>query len=143
MRNDLNIIARHVEVERFRYVEPVHTHRGTLWQMSSHITGFVGKGWQERIGDILWGLLPAGSISGAPKARTCEIIRKVEMEKRGYYTGICGLFDGVTFHSGVMIRYIEHHRDGYRYRSGGGITINSMMTNEYDEMIAKIYLPLK
>jgi para-aminobenzoate synthetase component 1 len=89
----------------------------------------------------LFELLPAGSISGAPKEKTVEIIKQTETYKRGYYTGICGIFDGQNLDSGVMIRFIEKQGSQYYFKSGGGITVNSIAEEEYHEMIQKVYLP--
>ena len=86
-------------------------------------------------------LLPAGSVSGAPKKKTTEIIASAEGTPRGYYTGIAGLFDGRDLNSGVLIRFIEKRDNGYFYRSGGGITSFSEPLSEYNEMIDKIYVP--
>lgn len=143
MRNDLHGIATQVLVPQFKYIQSVVTHRGPLYQMSSHITGQLGKDWKMRLGDLLYHLLPAGSISGAPKTKTCAIIRQAENEPRGYYTGVFGVFDGLQLHSAVMIRYIEITSTGYRYRSGGGITVNSQFEKEYQELCDKVYLPIE
>ncbi|MEJ0057132.1 MAG: chorismate-binding protein [Bacteroidota bacterium] len=81
-------------------------------------------------------------MSGAPKASTLEIIRDAEGEKRGYYTGVCGYFDGTTLDSTVMIRFIEKVDGSLYYRSGGGITAKSLLVKEYQEAIEKIYVPV-
>jgi para-aminobenzoate synthetase component 1 len=86
-------------------------------------------------------LLPAGSISGAPKEKTREIIRNAEKEARGFYTGIAGIYDGETLDSCVMIRYVEKQGEKTFYRSGGGITFQSEEGSEYNELIDKIYVP--
>ena len=83
-----------------------------------------------------------GSISGAPKKKTVEIIKSVEREERGYYTGIAGIFDGKDLDSCVMIRFIEKNNNSFRYRSGCGITFLSELTSEYQEMIDKVYVPI-
>ena len=95
----------------------------------------------SRIGNIIFELLPAGSISGAPKPSTLDIIKRAEGQKRGFYTGVFGYFDGETLDSAVMIRFIEKQKDGFYFRSGGGITINSDMRSEYQEVLEKVYLP--
>jgi para-aminobenzoate synthetase component 1 len=141
IRNDLSMVAKHVKVENFRYIEKLKTSHGDLLQVSSKITGLVGSGYKERIGEILFSLLPAGSISGAPKKKTVEIILETECYDRGYYTGIFGYFDGQKLDSGVMIRFIEKTSKGLIYKSGGGITSFSRMENEYCEMIDKVYVP--
>jgi len=87
-------------------------------------------------------LLPAGSVSGAPKPKTLEIIKEVETEERGYYAGVFGYYNGKELDSGVMIRFIEKKEDKYFYRSGGGITTQSVVELEYQEVIDKVYVPV-
>ena len=65
-----------------------------------------------------------------------------EGEQRGYYTGVFGYFDGKQLDSGVMIRFIEKTGEKYYYRSGGGITTQSIAEKEYQELIDKVYVPL-
>lgn len=110
-----------------------------MGQVSSEITGKLGADYKSKLGDILFSLLPAGSISGAPKKKTVEIIRHAEGEERGYYTGVCGYFDGESLDSCVLIRYLDEQG---RYRSGGGITFLSQLEEEYQEMIDKVYVPI-
>ena len=142
IRNDLNMVADNVKVTRFRYIDRLKTHKGELLQMSSEINGMLSSNYHDNIGTILLKLLPAGSISGAPKKKTIEIINNSEHYNRGYYTGVLGIFDGTNLDSGVMIRYIEQTPDGLIYKSGGGITANSNCDEEYQELIDKIYVPL-
>lgn len=142
IRNDLSRVARDVKVDRFRYVDHIKTNEKNLLQVSSKISGRLPNDYTSHIGDIMFELLPAGSISGAPKKKTLEIIQEAEGEKRGYYTGICGHFDGKNLDSGVMIRFIESRDGAFFYRSGCGITSMSDMDVEYQEMIDKVYLPI-
>ncbi|NOY49202.1 MAG: aminodeoxychorismate synthase component I [Chlorobi bacterium] len=142
IRNDLSIVSKNVRVERFRYLEKIKTNRGNLLQMSSKVSGDLTVGWQENLGGILMRLLPAGSISGAPKKKTIEIIKKTEKYDRGYYTGVFGIFDGENIDSGVMIRFVEKTDSGLIYKSGGGITARSDPEEEYDELLQKVYVPL-
>lgn len=141
IRNDLSMVAREVEVEKFRYVEKLKTSNGGLLQVSSRITGRLDKDYNKKIGNIIFTLLPAGSVTGAPKKKTVEIIRRSENYHRGYYTGIFGYFDGDNLDSGVMIRFIEKTPGGMVYKSGGGITSFSRMESEYKEMTDKVYVP--
>lgn len=141
IRNDLSMVAKDVEVTRYRFIDRVKTHKNELLQVSSEIRGRLEADWRSRLGEILLQLLPAGSISGAPKKKTTEIIAQAEGEKRGYFTGIFGIFDGTSLDSGVMIRYIERTNDGLQFRSGGGITGHSEAHKEYNEMIEKVYVP--
>jgi para-aminobenzoate synthetase component 1 len=142
LRNDLSMVATEVNVKRFRYVEEIHTSDGGLLQVSSEIEGRVMADYRDRLGDLLTSILPAGSICGAPKPETLKVIREAEQVDRGYYTGVCGYFDGSVFDSGVMIRYIEKRDEGFFFRSGGGITTQSEAAKEYQETLDKIYVPL-
>ncbi len=141
LRNDLSRVATQVTVKEFRYLELVTTSQEDLWQVSSKITGKLDRDHWSNLGTILQDLLPAGSISGAPKKRTMEIIEQAENYDRGYFTGIFGLFDGSTFDSGVLIRFVEQTASGLKFKSGGGITVNSDVRKEYNEMISKVYVP--
>jgi len=110
--------------------------------VSSEVAGDLDINWNEKIGSILFKLLPAGSITGAPKKKTMEIIAEAEIDPRGYYTGVAGIFDGTTLESAVMIRFVENREGQLFYHSGGGITVNSKCEHEYQEMIEKVYVPV-
>lgn len=141
MRNDLNRVAGEVEVKRFRYFEEIVTHSGSILQTSSEISGRLPARLVGRYGDILLPLLPAGSITGAPKPATVSLIDSAETSPRGWYTGVFGHFDGRRMVSAVMIRCLQRDTDGRLYfHSGGGITVNSDCTEEYSELLTKIYL---
>ncbi len=142
IRNDLSIVSKNVRVEEFRYIDTITTNRGNLLQMSSKITGDLPNNWQSNIGNILMSMLPEGSISGAPKKKTLEIIKEAEAYERGYYTGVFGIFDGKNIDSGVMIRFVEKTDSGLIYKSGGGITSKSNVEEEYDELVQKVYIPI-
>ncbi len=141
LRNDLSIVAKNVRVEEFRYITQIEAGDKKLLQVSSHISGELDRSWHVRLGSILKSLLPAGSISGTPKKSTLKIIKDIEGYDRGYFSGIFGVFDGSSFNSGVMIRFIEKTDGGYVYKSGGGITLDSDAKLEYNELLDKIYLP--
>ncbi len=141
IRNDLSMVAQRVWVERYRYLDQIQTHGKTLLQVSSEVAGLLPESFDGSYGDLLMKLLPAGSISGAPKPSTVQIIREAEGYDRGYYTGIMGYFDGSTFESAVMIRYIENQNGQLVFKSGGGITARSQAPAEYQELIDKVYLP--
>ncbi len=141
IRNDLSMVADKVWVERYRYLDRVPTHQSTLLQVSSEVAGLLPADFNGAYGDLLVKLLPAGSISGAPKPATLKIIQEAEGYDRGYYTGIAGCFDGENFESAVLIRYIEQQADGLVFKSGGGITARSSAAAEYQELIDKVYLP--
>lgn len=143
MRNDLAIVGQNVQVKRFRYLEKIFTERGAIWQTSSEICADLKENWQANIGTILSQLLPAGSISGAPKEKTIATIQQAELTPRGYYTGVFGIFNGESLESAVAIRFISQQNGRYYFHSGGGITIQSQAEQEYQELLEKIYVPLK
>ena len=142
IRNDLSLVADNVVVEKFRYLSHIQTNQKNLWQVSSEISGDLPKNYAQKIGDILFALLPAGSISGAPKKKTLEIIQETENYERGYYTGVFGIFDGKNLDSCVLIRFVENQNGQLIYKSGGGITFMSEVEKEYDEMLKKVYVPI-
>lgn len=107
IRNDLNRVAERVDVRRFRYIDRLRVSRGEILQVSSEVTGRLTGDYYSRLGEVVFGMLPAGSISGAPKPSTLRIIARAEGERRGFYTGVFGYFDGKRLDSAVMIRYIE------------------------------------
>lgn len=144
LRNDLSLIAEDVSVSRFRYIDKIETHARSILQVSSEIRGNLPSDYFSQLGDIIFKLLPAGSISGAPKKATVDLIREAEKENRGYYTGVFGYFDGDVLDTAVLIRFIEQDSNGQMYfRSGGGITAYSDCRSEYNEVLNKIYLPFK
>ncbi len=142
IRNDLSIIAKNVKVDKFRYIDKITSTNKNLLQMSSQISGILPHNYYENFGQIITSLLPAGSISGAPKKKTVEIINQAETHNRGFYTGIAGIFDGNDFDSCVIIRYIEQKNNKKYYKSGGGITTKSDVQKEYQELLDKIYIPV-
>jgi len=141
LRNDLGIVAKNIQVEKFRYVEHLQTGYKELLQVSSKITAQLPNDWRKNFDKILTALLPAGSITGTPKRSTVNIIEEVEAHKRDFFTGVFGYFDGENFDSAVMIRFIENNHGNLIYKSGGGITIDSDSEDEYQEMLDKIYIP--
>lgn len=142
LRNDLSRVASNVKVEKFRYIDEIKTSDKCLLQVSSEISGELPPDYTKKIGSIIFELLPAGSISGAPKQKTLEIISEAETYERGYYTGITGYFDGENLDSCVLIRFVEKNNDQLIYKSGGGITTQSIAREEYQELIDKIYVPV-
>jgi para-aminobenzoate synthetase component I len=142
IRNDLAKVSTGVSVTRFRYIDRIHTNRVDLLQMSSEISGNLPDGYKQRLGELLFELLPAGSVTGAPKEKTVKIIRETETYDRGFYTGIFGGFNGISFTSAVSIRFIENTDGGLVFKSGGGITALSDARSEYEELLNKVYVPV-
>ena len=145
IRNDLSRVAEDVRVDKYRYIDVLHTNKGDILQTSSEISGRLPEDYRNHLGEILAAQLPAGSITGAPKAKTMQIIHEAEGYDRGFYTGIMGIYDQGELNSAVMIRFIEEEEedeDRKYFKAGGGITSKSDCRKEYEEVIQKIYLPL-
>ncbi|MBB5334292.1 para-aminobenzoate synthetase component 1 [Chryseobacterium koreense] len=142
LRNDLSMVADEVKVNDFQRIDFIETKQKNLYAMSSEISGKLKPEFQHKIGSIMKTILPAGSILGAPKPKTLEIILEAENYDRGFYCGVCGWFDGKNLDSCVMIRFIEKENGKLFFKSGGGITHLSKLADEYQEMINKIYVPI-
>ena len=142
LRNDLSQVADDVKLDHFQRIDFLKTQQKNLYAMSSDISGRLKPEFQNKIGSIMKTLLPAGSILGAPKPKTLEIILKAENYDRGFYTGVSGWFDGQSLDSCVMIRFIEKENGKLFFKSGGGITHLSKFADEYTEMQNKIYVPI-
>ena len=155
IRNDLSRVAENVRVDKYRYIDVLHTNKGDILQTSSEISGRLPEDYPHHLGEILDAQLPAGSITGAPKDKTMQIIQEAEGYDRGFYTGIMGIYDQGELNSAVMIRFVEEEaspsktekgknpevsRELY-FKAGGGITSKSDCRKEYEEVIQKIYLP--
>ncbi len=145
IRNDLSIVAERVRVKKWRFLTEIQRHDGQrLLQVSSQIEGRLLPFSTKNMGKTLFSMLPAGSISGAPKRKTIEIIRAAEPFERGFFTGVAGVFTGrgLEMRSAVLIRFIEKKADGQLvFRSGGGLTHLAEAEKEWLEMQQKIYLP--
>ena len=157
IRNDLSRVAENVRVDKYRYIDVLHTNKGDILQTSSEISGRLPEDYPHHLGEILDVQLPAGSITGAPKDKTMQIIQEAEGYDRGFYTGIMGIYDQGELNSAVMIRFVEEEaspsktekgknsevsRELY-FKAGGGITSKSDCRKEYEEVIQKIYLPIQ
>lgn len=141
IRNDLTMVANNVHVMRYRFISMVKRNQVPLFQVSSEITGELQSDWRKNLGSIFATILPAGSVTGAPKKRTGEIIQEAELYDRDWYTGVFGYFNGSELDSAVSIRFIKQVDNKLVYLSGGGITINSDVHREYAELKEKIYVP--
>lgn len=141
--NDLSLVSDKVWVERYRYTDLLHTNRGNIIQTSSEVRGQLPANWHLKVGEILFSQLPAGSITGAPKAETVRIIAKAEGYDRGFYTGVMGWCDGNRLDSSVMIRFINQVDGQYYFKAGGGVTARSQWEKEYNEVQQKTYVPIR
>lgn len=108
----------------------------TVWQQVSSISGETGAG----LGEIFSALFPCASIIGAPKARTMELIRELETEARGIYTGAIGLVKpGRRARFSVAIRTltIDKRNNNANYGVGCGIVWDSDPSEEWHESLTK------
>jgi para-aminobenzoate synthetase component I len=136
LRNDLGRVCQFGSVrtpDLFR----LEAH-GPVWQMVSTVTGEL----RENLGpvDALRACWPGGSMTGAPKIRSMEIIEKLEPVRRGPYAGSIGYFNlSGTMDLSIVIRtaMIDHARDRVLVQVGGGIVADSQPELELEETYAK------
>ena len=135
IRNDLGRICRYGSItapELFNLEK-----YETLFQMVSMVSGKLKK--KTKVRDILQNIFPCGSITGAPKIRTMEIINEIEKEERGIYTGSIGLVTPKEIKMNVAIRTIainKSTREGVM-GLGSGIVWDSDPQKEYEEVLLK------
>ncbi|MGH8780579.1 aminodeoxychorismate synthase component I [Paraburkholderia sp.] len=143
LRNDLSRVAQigSVSVPALFSVEPY----GSVWQMTSTVTAALRP--RTSFGDVLRALFPCGSITGAPKHRTMQLIDALETTPRGLYTGMIGWLDAPTeegvcgdFCLSVAIRTLTldapGRAEGERRGTlgvGAGIVLDSVAADEYAE----------
>jgi len=133
-RNDLGKVCRFgsVEVERYMDVQRF----SHVMHIGSEVVGTIreDKGGIDAIGAVL----PAGTLSGAPKIRACEIIHELEQNKRGIYGGAIGYLDFTGNMDTCIAIRIAYKKNGKVFvRSGGGIVADSVPEMEYQESCNK------
>jgi para-aminobenzoate synthetase/4-amino-4-deoxychorismate lyase len=143
LRNDLGRIATFgsVNVESLLVAERYET----VWQLTSDIAGRVDP--SVRLYDVFSALFPSGSVTGAPKVRTMEIIADLEASPRGVYCGAVGYIeptaDGQTraeFNVAIRTVTIDAEEGLARYGVGGAVTWDSSPEGEYEEARLKAQL---
>ncbi|MFC7503184.1 anthranilate synthase component I family protein, partial [Nocardioides sp. GCM10030258] len=130
LRNDLAMVCDvgSVEVPTLMEVESYSSVHQLVSTVRGHLRDDV-----TTVG-ALRSLFPAGSMTGAPKLRTMEIIEEVEATPRGAYSGAFGWISGDgRADLGVIIRTLVTAGDDYVLGTGGGITVASEVEDEYDE----------
>ena len=134
LRNDMNRLSEvgSEHVERLCQVEQY----STVWQMTSTIKSQVRP--DVDLVEVFRSLFPCGSITGAPKIATMEIIKNLEPQARGVYCGTIGILlpNGRRIFN-VAIRTIQLHKGQAIYGVGGGITWDSTWESEYREVHQK------
>ena len=136
LRNDLGKVSipGSVEVSSLFDVERFET----VWQMTSTVTSTLQP--NTSLVELMLALFPCGSITGAPKIRTMEIIKKLEPQPRGIYTGTIGLLQpggDCVFNVAIRTVVVDAESGEATFGVGGGITIDSTAEGEYDECLVK------
>ena len=133
-RNDIGKISRIASVEVVKYMEIERFSH--VMHIGSTVTGTLRE--DKDAVDAVDAILPAGTLSGAPKLRACEIINELEDNKRGIYGGAIGYLDFTgNLDTCIAIR-LAFAKNGKVYvRSGAGIVADSVPEKEYEECINK------
>ena len=132
-----NDLAKVVKAPSLTVSDPLRcTELATVFQLSSIIEGKLQE--HKTAWDVLLALFPGGSITGAPKTRTIELIQSFEQTPRGIFTGSIGYLsvDGAADFN-IAIRTIDYQNDTYTIGAGGAITIESDPEDEYQETLTK------
>lgn len=129
-RNDLGRISEYGSVEVTKY-QMIHKY-SKIMHLCSQVEGNIKEEYDGL--DALSAVLPAGTLSGAPKIRACEIIEELEKEPRGIYGGALGYLDFTgNLDTCIAIR-MAVKKDGKVYvQAGGGIVADSIPEMEYEE----------
>src|SRR5690349_3707528 len=136
LRNDLGkvAIAGGVRVSSLFDLEQFET----VWQMTSTVEATLREG--TSLAQLMGALFPCGSVTGAPKIRTMQIIRELERFPRGPYTGTIGLLrpgGDCTFNVAIRTVVLDTETNIATCSVGGGITIDSTAAEEYEECLIK------
>ncbi|MBT0893793.1 aminodeoxychorismate synthase component I [Geobacter hydrogenophilus] len=136
LRNDLGMVAKtgSVQVDNLFAVETLET----VHQMTSTITARMREG--VDLPELFRALFPCGSVTGAPKKRSMEIIRELEDTPRGVYTGCIGHVSPggeMTFSVAIRTAVIDTEAGRGELGIGSGVTIGSQAGDEYRECLAK------
>jgi para-aminobenzoate synthetase/4-amino-4-deoxychorismate lyase len=110
----------------------------TVWQMTSTVESTLRDG--TSLVDLMRALFPCGSITGAPKIRTMQIIRELERFPRGAYTGAIGLLKpggDCVFNVAIRTVVIDTETGVATFGVGGGVVIDSTAEREYEECLVK------
>ena len=129
-RNDIGKISRlgSVKVEKYLTVERY----SCVMHLGSTVTGTIADG-KDAL-DAVDAILPAGTLSGAPKFRACQIIQELEQSKRGIYGGAIGYVDFTgNLDVCIAIRLVYKKKDEICIRSGAGIVADSVSEKEFEE----------
>ncbi len=139
-RNDLGKISKFgtVQVEKLHSIE----HYSHVMHIGSTIRGEITDDHDAL--DAIEAVLPAGTLSGAPKIRACQLIEAFENNKRGIYGGAIGYIDFTGNMDTCIAIRIAYKKNGKVFvRSGAGIVADSVPEKEFEECLNKAYSSLK
>lgn len=139
LRNDLGMIAKAGTV-KVPYLFSIEQYP-TVHQMTSTVTAEIAE--ETTLVDVFKALFPCGSITGAPKISTMEMISKIEKSPREVYCGAIGYITPqkeAIFNVPIRTVVIDHESGMATYGVGGGVTWDSTSKGEYDEILAKASL---
>lgn len=129
-RNDIGRVASFSSVKVLEYMKVLRFSH--VMHIASTVVGKIKEGLSSV--DTLMSILPAGTLSGAPKKRAVEIIDSLEKEKRGIYGGALGYIDFTdNMNMCIVIRTIIKKKDDIYLQAGGGIVMDSNYEAEYLE----------
>ena len=133
-RNDLGRISEFGSVHVEQYLDVLRFSH--VMHIGSTVSSTICR--DKTAVDAIGAVLPAGTLSGAPKIRACQIIDELEKEKRGVYGGAIGYIDfrgNMDTCIGIRLAYKKGNR--LFVRSGAGIVADSVPKNEYQECLNK------
>jgi anthranilate synthase component 1 len=133
-RNDLGKISRigTVKLEKYQNIERF----SHVMHLGSSVRGEIDEG--KDFMDAINAVLPAGTLSGAPKFRACEVIDELEDHRRGIYGGAIGYIDfSGNLDTCIAIRLAYAKKDELYVCSGAGIVADSIPEHEYQECLNK------
>jgi len=136
LRNDLGKVSVPGSVQVSSLFKPERYE--TVWQMTSTVESTLRS--NTSLAELMSALFPCGSITGAPKIRTMQIIRELERFPRGAYTGAIGLIrpgGKCVFSVAIRTVVIDMESGVARFGVGGGVTIDSTAEGEYEECLVK------
>ena len=139
-RNDLGKISKFgtVQVEKLHSVERF----SHVMHIGSTVRGEILEG-KDAL-DAIEAVLPAGTLSGAPKIRACQLINELENNKRGIYGGAIGYIDfSGNMDTCIAIRLAYKKNGKVFVRSGAGIVADSVPEKEYEESLNKAKASLR
>ena len=139
-RNDLGKVSRFgtVQVERFHTIERF----SHVMHIGSTVRGEIRA--DKDALDAIEAVLPAGTLSGAPKIRACQLIGVLEQNKRGIYGGAIGYIDFTGNMDTCIAIRIAYQKNGKVFvRSGAGIVADSEPEKEFEECLNKARASLK